>query len=279
MNVKRLGRTVLNGVRTSLAAIALLQFSIGAPPASANDDHDKGRDHDRSETASPIKHVIVIIGENRTFDHVFATYKPNHGESVWNLLSEGIVNDDGTPGPNFKKAQQLSAKDSGGSDPFLLSPKKSEFPDNRLPVPLAGGPKVPFISSVAVAQAVENGLPSDYYQFLTTGGTGLDSATPDTRIVNVDNLPAGPFQLTPGVPYDAYAASPVHRFYQMWQQLNCSRENASFKNPSGCDSKLFSWVEVTVGAGSNGVAQPANFSTDWSASAVTTGEGSTAIGF
>ena len=27
-------------------------------------------------------------------------------------------------------------------------------------------------------------------------------------------LPNGPFQLTPGVPYDAYADSPVHRFYQ-----------------------------------------------------------------
>ena len=26
--------------------------------------------------ATPIKHVIVIIGENRSFDHVFATYVP-----------------------------------------------------------------------------------------------------------------------------------------------------------------------------------------------------------
>jgi phospholipase C len=33
-------------------------------------------------TTSPIKHVIVIIGENRTFDHVFATYKPKSGETV-----------------------------------------------------------------------------------------------------------------------------------------------------------------------------------------------------
>ena len=27
-------------------------------------------------TTTPIKHVIVIIGENRTFDHLFATYQP-----------------------------------------------------------------------------------------------------------------------------------------------------------------------------------------------------------
>jgi phospholipase C len=71
----------------------------------------------------------------------------------------------------------------------------------------------------------------------------------------------------------------VHRFYQMWQQLNCSLEHASWENPSGCNGKLFSWVEVTVGAGTNGVAQPANFSTEYSASAKTTGEGSTALGF
>ena len=27
-----------------------------------------------SATLTPIKHVIIIIGENRTFDHIFATY-------------------------------------------------------------------------------------------------------------------------------------------------------------------------------------------------------------
>ncbi|MFP3519708.1 hypothetical protein SB766_26355, partial [Pseudomonas sp. SIMBA_077] len=26
------------------------------------------------KTASPIKHVIVVVGENRTFDHVFGAY-------------------------------------------------------------------------------------------------------------------------------------------------------------------------------------------------------------
>ena len=38
---------------------------------------------DRSRsTRSPIKHVILIIGENRTFDHVFATYTPPAGQTV-----------------------------------------------------------------------------------------------------------------------------------------------------------------------------------------------------
>jgi phospholipase C len=38
-------------------------------------------------------------------------------------------------------------------------------------------------------------------------------------------------------------------------------------------------VEVTVGAGANGVQQPANFSTEYSPTAVTTGEGSSSLGF
>jgi len=54
-----------------------------------------------SNTQTPIKHVIVIIGENRSFDHVFATYVPKHGQRIMNLLSKGIINADGTPGPNF----------------------------------------------------------------------------------------------------------------------------------------------------------------------------------
>ena len=77
----------------------------------------------RSATTSPIKHVIVIIGENRSFDHVFATYVPKSGETINNLLSEGIIeldsNKNAIPGPNFKNAQQLSATDT---DSFLLAP-------------------------------------------------------------------------------------------------------------------------------------------------------------
>ena len=65
-----------------------------------------------NNTTTPIKHVLVIIGENRSFDHVFATYVPKHGE-IWNLLSEGIINADGTPGPNFSQAAQKSANKPG----------------------------------------------------------------------------------------------------------------------------------------------------------------------
>jgi phospholipase C len=32
-------------------------------------------------TATPIKHVIVVIAENRSFDHVFGVYQPPPGRS------------------------------------------------------------------------------------------------------------------------------------------------------------------------------------------------------
>ncbi|MHB1675505.1 MAG: alkaline phosphatase family protein [Acidobacteriaceae bacterium] len=233
--------------------------------AQDNDNQPSNR------TRTPIKHVIVIIGENRSFDHIFATYKPKTGEKVDNLLSKGIVNADGTPGPNYSIASQYTAVDLN-RDGYEQSPmNKSIYP--LLPVPLAGGPTKPYISTIAEAQALENGLPDSYYEYLTTGGTGLKGGTPDTRVLNYNDLPPGPFQLTPGVPYDAYAASPVHRFYQMRQQTDCNTDYATRWNPSGCKSDLFPWVEINVGSNENGKPQPKPFTEE------TTGEGSTSMGF
>jgi phospholipase C len=280
MSLKRFAATSMHCLRIGLTSIALFQFSLGGPLAST------AQAQTDPKTATPIKHVIVIIGENRSFDHVFATYVPKGNQTVWNLLSEGIVKADGTPGPNFIKAHQIAAVDRGaknGGDPFLLNPAKLEFAGDVLPAPLVGGAKDSYIpsDSLTLAEETENGLPADYYQYLVSGGTGLTSRTPDTRITNVNALPAGPFQLTNGnlFTYNAYAASPVHRFYQMWQQLDCSTTRITASNGSGCDSKLFSWVEVTVGAGTNGLTQPTNFNIDYSPGATTTGEGSTALGF
>jgi phospholipase C len=277
MKLKNIGSHTLHGLRLGLGALALLQLSVGAPLAYA------AQSQTSQLTLTPIKHVIVIIGENRSFDHVFATYVPPRNQQVWNLLSEGIVNSDGSPGPNFNLAEQQAAMDPS-TDAFLLNPPKSAFPNGVLPAPLVGGPtSASYIknNSLTLAQQSENGLPSDYYQFLIAGGAGLTSKTPDTRITDVTSLPPGPFQLTNGnsFVYDSYAASPVHRFYQMWQQLDCSLAHATRERPSGCDSQLFSWVEVTVGSGTNGLPQPSNFSTEYSTTAKTTGEGSTALGF
>src|ERR1700683_318188 len=44
---------------------------------------------------TPIKHLIVIVGENRTFDHLFGTYRPRDGQTGLNLLSNTILHSDG----------------------------------------------------------------------------------------------------------------------------------------------------------------------------------------
>jgi phospholipase C len=151
-----------------------------------------------NDTATPIKHVIVIIGENRSFDHVFATYVPKKpGEQVYNLLSEGIVKADGTPGPNFSKAAQKAAIDEN-PDAFLLDPEKTSFPKDVLPAPLVGGPKDSYVphDNLTLARESENGLTPEGYHELVSGGTGQTSDTPDERIADVNAIPAGPFQLT-----------------------------------------------------------------------------------
>ena len=279
MTAKHLVSTAMHAVRTGLISTAMFQLAIGSAFAAGQTD-TASRDAD---TTTPIKHVIVIIGENRTFDHIFATYVPVKGQTVFNLLSEGIVKADGTPGPNFPVAEQKAAYDVA-PDAFMLSPSvTTSFDGNVLPAPINGGPTDSYVKddSLTLARQSENGLPADYYAYLVTGGSGLTGKVPDTRITNVNALPPGPFQLTNGdtFTYNDYAASPVHRFYQMWQQLDCSIAHATATNPSGCDSALFPWVETTVGAGTNGLAQAVNFSTDYSPSAKTTGEGSTAMGF
>ena len=109
--------------------------------------------------------------------------------------------------------------------------------------------------------------PINYYQFLLTGGTGLTGQVPDSRVTGVTStppysaLPGGPFQYTNTAtfPYDSYANSPVHRFYQMWQQEDCNGSYATATNPSGCLHDYFTWTEVTVGSSNNGKLQPSPF--------------------
>ncbi len=152
-----------------------------------------------NQTKTPIQHVIVIIGENRTFDHVFATYKPTiQGETIDNLLSKQIVQEDGSPGPNFGLALQFSAIDKK-KDGYQISPDGLSLYPN-LPTPLVGGPTIPFFSNVGDAERAENGLAPGYYRYLTTGGTGLPARTPDTRIENVFDLAARPFPAHFGQP-------------------------------------------------------------------------------
>jgi len=251
------------GVGSSLFALLV---NMSAPVAA--------QDAPTNTTVTPIKHVIVIVGENRTFDHLFATYVPPQGQTVSNLLSKGIVNADGTPGPNFNLGAQYSAKDDTG---YQISPRSKAFLKNTPPPNLGFTPQfpsddhpAPFATRQKAAE-IEPGVLPKAIRFLTTGASNLSQGTVDTRVPNVYNLPNGPFWMNIG--YDQYAGSPVHRFYQMWQQADCNRAYATDDNPSGCKNDLFPWVEVSVGAGANGAPRPQNFN------AQTTLEGGTSMEF
>ncbi len=260
-----------------LACASLLAMTVNtvAPAFAATTAANDGN------TTTPIKHVIVIIGENRSFDHVFATYKPAiAGQTVDNLLSKGIVNADGTPGPNVAKATQYEARDV---NTYQIAPYNKVAYGHLPPIMTGGAPTsagltAPPFAGLTTAQleAIDGALEPADIGLITTGATGLPTHAIDTRIPNAAAPANAPFQISNPkgtATYDSYAASPVHRFYQMFQQMDCSAANASATNQSGCLNDLFPWVETTIGAGSNGKPQPAGFTNQ------TTGEGSTAMGF
>jgi len=232
-------------VGASISTLAALGLSHSVHAA----DPDKGGD--AIKTASPIKHVIIIVGENRSFDHLFATYVPKtKGETVSNLLSKKIIKADGTPGPNFSLAHQfqITAAPNGGKY-FISANKTQKSLYNMLPPPDVAGVQNPPGAAVLGLPGGDPGLPSEDQFLFGTGGTGLPfTEGPDTRIANVNTLPPGPFQMTgPTMPYDAYTGDTIHQFFQMWQQMDCAidKEHVTHGNPTGCLHDLQSAVTTT----------------------------------
>ncbi len=219
-----------------------------------NTKNDKDNDPaNKVKTASPIKHVIVLIGENRGLDHTFGIYKPKgKGETISNILSKGIVNEDGTPGPNFAQAQQFSVAMQPSY--YIGAPASAKFPyspsTNLMPQPNTNGaPSAqsdtggPF-KTIAEASVEKDMDPADL-DILTTGATGLPTGALDTRIPGAGSL-NGPFPLQ-GVAIndDDYTGDTTHRFYQDWQQNDCSVANVTKANTSGCLNDLFPFVMAT----------------------------------
>ena len=204
------------------------------------------------KTASPIKHVIILIGENRGLDHSFGVYKPKGaGQTISNLLSKGIVNEDGTPGPNFKQAQQFSV--AAQPSYFIGAPAMSKSPyggPNLMPQPNTNGAPTaqsasgaPF-TSIAIASA-EADIARGSLDLLTTGATGLPDGVTDTRVPGAGTL-AGSFPMMgPLLTDDDYTGDTTHRFYQDWQQEDCSNSNVTKSNTSGCLADLFPFVMAT----------------------------------
>ncbi|TMD93678.1 MAG: alkaline phosphatase family protein [Chloroflexi bacterium] len=140
-------------------------------------------------TRTPIRHVIVVIGENRTYDNVFATWTPPAGRHARTLLSEGIVTPGGGCGPQAARAVQRRATDTGH---YRVTP--------------------PSTGTYAILPRPD-----------TTTGRGLPPNVPDSRFPA--DLPNCPYRITRYVPYTAYTGDPIHRFYQMWQQVDGGRND------------------------------------------------------
>jgi phospholipase C len=157
-----------------------------------------------AQAASPIEHIIVIVGENHTFDNVFGGYVPRPGQTVLNLLSQDIITDEGKPGRNFDNARQRTADPKGA---YSLNP-------TRKPAYL----KLP--------------------QPDTTYATGQPGNIPDPRFP--DDLVNGPFQLSRYMAFSDFPGDPVHRFFQMWQQVGSQNKK-----------DLFVWVAETAGTGNH----------------------------
>ncbi len=233
------------------ASILALSFGLGSSTqAQAQADPDKSVDS--IKTATPIKHVIIIVGENRSFDHIFATYEPqDRHEKVLNLLSEGIINQDGSPGPNFAKAHQFKIVSAPNGGKFFASADLAQKQlYATLPAPdVAGvGAVSPYLPVLSIPGGDPGLPPADQFLF-GTGGTGLGfTLGPDTRITNVNNLPPGPFQMTgPTMPFDAFTGDTIHQYFQMVQQMDCAidAEHVSRRNPTGCLHDLQSAITTT----------------------------------
>jgi phospholipase C len=213
---------------------ALAQAGSAKPQVAQGGAHSAGytvRAGGGGGTVSPIKHVIVIIGENHTFDNVFGTYQPPSGQTVHNLLSEGIVTASGNSGPSAGIALQQTASDA---KTYQVDPSDTG-PYQTLPQP----------NTTYVSKACD----------------GQSSDVADSRFPS--DLANAPYQITKYVPYfdshgaynqygtcefnGAYVGDPLHRFYQMYQEV------------SGGANDLWTWVHGTAGD-SNGNPPPSPFS-------------------
>ena len=246
---------------------AILSCSFAVTGATA--DKDDAAHHVKTDT--PIKHLIVLIGENHTFDNIFATYQPKQGQSIANLLSEGIIMKSGQHGPNFILSQQyqinqpypstyfIDAFATKGKTVYQQSPLTPTFPvPNTAYIPTAPGgfsqgqgPFDPKLVPDALLPTIEPSLEISDLFLLRTGASGLPMFTNDTRVTNATTLPNGVFEITGSTfPYDSYTGDMVHRLFHMWQQSDCNKMNATPSNPSGCLSDLYPFVGVARNDGS-----------------------------
>ncbi|RMB81787.1 phospholipase C [Streptomyces shenzhenensis] len=109
----RASRTTIRSLGALAGAAALTVLGAAAPTWAAV---PAGHHQDRSSTATPIKHVVVLFDENISFDHYFATYPK-------------AANTDGTA---FTAAEKTPEDIDTLAHAGLLTKNPNQYPPKRL---------------------------------------------------------------------------------------------------------------------------------------------------
>ncbi|WP_405875491.1 phospholipase C [Streptomyces sp. NBC_00005] len=158
----------------ALLGAAALASAGGAVPASASSAHG-GHGHSGTNTATPIKHVVVIYDENVSFDHYFATYPKAantdgtkfkaaaHTPKADNLLNAGLLKQN----PNLYTPKRLAS-----SQAMTCDQNHSYGPEQYA---ANGGKADKYVENTEVSKCSgglfgEPGLVMDYYDGNTVTG-------------------------------------------------------------------------------------------------------------
>jgi acid phosphatase len=245
------------GVDSSTYQSLQLPLTGSMPSALSSGAVASAQGLSQGTTTTPIQHLIIVVGENQTFDGLFGTYVPPSGQTVKNLLSEGIVNADGSPGPNFALAVQNQASAPSvytlnptrtGAYGTLPAPLNTGMMSlNNLPTFLATYPSATVAPDTYLYGSADpdfpTRLPNGPFQITssTASGSLVQYGQPDVGLIGAaaTDPTTQAYQLYYSLGLTSTTGDPVHRFFQMWQQTG------------GDNSKLdmYTWVAATAGQG------------------------------
>jgi phospholipase C len=172
MRKNLLSTAAMVGVAATFAwsgAVAADDFDGRGPDFGRHDnDGHHGSPQDEARTATPIKHLVVIFNENRSFDHYFATY-PNATNPPGEPVFEAARN---TPAVNNLAANPYLLNNNGNfTNPANGSGAANPFRIDRTQVNTAGQGH----SYTPEQEAYDNGAADLFPKFTghgTSGGAG-----------------------------------------------------------------------------------------------------------
>ncbi|MBN3762263.1 alkaline phosphatase family protein [Burkholderia sp. Ac-20365] len=148
--------------QVALGTLTVAAFASTVAWSAGNDEHGRDR-RGETHTATPIKHLVVIYGENISFDHYFATYphatnpsgepafRAQPGTPEVNGLSGKLLDDN----PNATNA----ANGTSAANPFRLDRTQAATADQNH-------------AYTAEQQAYDNGAADLFPKYTGKGSTG-----------------------------------------------------------------------------------------------------------